>query len=150
MKPSYLTLAKTRLWVALWLLLALPNALNAQAGFTYVTNNGAITITDYNCSSADVTVPSTIGGFPVTTIGPWAFQGCATLRSVIIPYGVTNIGNYSFGGCSNLTEITVDPLNAYFRSVDGVLFDESGSKLLQFPSGRGGSYTISEVVTNIG
>ena len=47
--------------------LALPAAVQAQ--FTYTTNNGTITITGYTGSGGAVTIPGTINGLPVTSIG---------------------------------------------------------------------------------
>ena len=51
----------------------LPTAVQAQ--FTYVTNNGTITITGGSggCPSGALTIPDTINGLPVTSIGDWAF-----------------------------------------------------------------------------
>ena len=43
----------------------------------------------------------------VTSIGYWAFDGCAYLTSVTIPDGVTSIGDYAFSGCRSLTNITI-------------------------------------------
>ena len=51
----------------LLLLLTLPAAVQAQ--YNYMTNNGTITITGYTGSSGAVTIPSTINGLPVTSIG---------------------------------------------------------------------------------
>jgi hypothetical protein len=42
--------------------------------YTWTTNNGTITITRYSGSSRDVSIPDTITGLPVTTIGPYAFE----------------------------------------------------------------------------
>ena len=43
----------------------------------------------------------------VTSIGYWAFDGCAYLTSVTIPDGVTSISDYAFSGCRSLTNITI-------------------------------------------
>ena len=51
----------------LWLLLALPSAL--QAEFAYTTNNNQITITTYFGSDAAVIIPDTINGMRVRKIG---------------------------------------------------------------------------------
>ena len=41
------------------------------------------------------------------------------------------------------------PLNPYYRSVNGVLFDKNMSTLIQYPPGRTGSYSIPEGVIRI-
>ena len=46
-----------------------------------------------------ITIPSTLGGMPVTSIGDGAFYHCAGLTSVMIPEGVTSIGEYAFSHC---------------------------------------------------
>ncbi len=56
------------------LLLTLPAVVQAQ--FNYTTNNGTITITKYTGSGGDVTIPDTINGLPVTSIGDGAFSRC--------------------------------------------------------------------------
>ena len=62
--------ARTGLLLLL-LLLALPAVVQAQ--FTYTTTNGTITITGYTGPGGWVTIPSTINGLPVTSIGDYAF-----------------------------------------------------------------------------
>jgi formylglycine-generating enzyme required for sulfatase activity len=46
--------------------------------------------------------------------------------------------------------ITVDPVNPYYSSVNGVLFDKRQDTLLQFPGGLTGSYSVPNGVTTIG
>src|SRR5215471_8483754 len=87
-----------------WLLLATPVAVQAQ--FTYTTTNGTITITGYTGTDANLVIPSTIDGLPVTSIGTGAFAG-NSLTSVTIPNSVTNIGDFAFEYCLGLTNFTI-------------------------------------------
>jgi len=43
----------------------------------------------------------------VTSIGYSAFSGCNSLTSIVIPDGVTSIGYSAFSGCSSLTSIVI-------------------------------------------
>ncbi len=88
----------------LLLFLLAPAVLNAQ--FTFVTNNGAITITGYTGSGGDVVIPDTTNGLSVTGVGNNAFKAIGTLASLTIPNTVTNVGNNSFQSCSNLINVT--------------------------------------------
>jgi hypothetical protein len=100
----------------------------------------------YDCFSlTNVTITN-----GVTAIGGDAFGYCALLADIAIPASITNIGTEAFENCSSLTAYVVDPLNAYYSSTNGVLFDQSQSTLLSCPRGRTGSYTIPDGVTAIG
>ncbi len=243
--------------------LCVPALADTEGDYTYTVSNGYATITKYNGSGGDVTIPSKLGGYPVVNIN-WAFKGCSSLTSVIIPEGVRSIHSafadccnltsatipstvsdisYAFEGCSSLTSVTlpsgitsigtcafsrcsaltnvtipskvtrieqcafqacssltsitipdgvtsiddsafylcrglqgiveipsgitsigagafmccdsltgisVDPDNQFYKSVDGVLFDKSGSVLIQYPNGKCGDYTVPDGVTSIG
>ena len=54
-----------------------------------------------------VTIPATLGGKPVTSIGDYAFYYCYGLTSVTISDLVTSIGSSAFSGCSGLTSMTI-------------------------------------------
>ena len=86
-------------------LLLLPIAVHAQ--YEYTTNNGTITITGYTGFGSAVTIPSTLTGLPVTSIGNNAFEFCTNLTSVTIPASVTNIGYAAFYECTRLTSVTI-------------------------------------------
>ena len=155
----------------LLLLLALPLAVQAQ--FDYTTNNGTITITGYTGPGGDVTIPSTINGLLVTSIGEYAFDHCTSIASVTIPNSVTRIGYRAFAYCTSLTNVTipnsitnigegafssctsmsaivVDALNSFYSSLNGVLFNKGQTTLIQYPGGKPGSYTIPNTVSSIG
>jgi hypothetical protein len=87
----------------------------------------------------------------VINIGDHAFHNCFGLTAVTIGNGVTNIGVDPFGGCTSLTGITVEAVNSAYISVDGVLFDQSQTMLIQYPVAQTGtSYTIPDSVFSIG
>ena len=52
--------------------------------------------------SGSVSVPSTLGGWPVTVVGDGTFYDCCALEYVEIPSCVTNIGLAAFQGCVGL------------------------------------------------
>ncbi len=87
----------------LWL--ALSAAVQAQ--YSYTTNNGAITISGYTGSGGAVTIPDTIDGLPVTSIGDSAFFGCTSLTNLTVANSVTSIGDCAFGDCTGLTSVTI-------------------------------------------
>jgi hypothetical protein len=69
----------------------------------YATNNGTITIIGYAGFGGAITVPATVYGLPVTSIGTNAFAYNSSVTSVTIPSSVTNIGDEAFYLCTNLT-----------------------------------------------
>ncbi len=56
------------------------------------------------CASLEsVTIQSSI-----TSIGKYAFSGCTSLESVVIPNSVESIGDGAFGGCTSLESVTIE------------------------------------------
>ena len=82
------------------------------------------------------------------TIDEDAFFDCNGLTSIDVPSSVTSIGEGAFEECDNLSAINID--NAYYRSVDGVLYNNDVTKLLCCPSGKSGSVIIPDGVTELG
>ena len=54
-----------------------------------------------------VTIPSSLGGKPVTIIGENAFRDCRSMTGVSIPKSVTEIGMSAFDGCHKLRNVTI-------------------------------------------
>lgn len=98
-----------------------------QDGIEYYIMNGEAIAVSFENSRAEVIVPPTIKGYPVTDINDIfrgsaitsitlpntlkaidesAFSACS-LSYITIPYGVETIGNYAFNGCSNLVGIEI-------------------------------------------
>ena len=147
--------------------------------YTYSVLNGQAEIGASNAwtraispsPTGHVTVPSSLGGFPVVgigdyafygfhyklksvtipsgvvRIGEWAFSGCPNLTDVTIPDSVEKIGEWVFQGCHGLTKILVDPANTFYMSQDGMLLTKDGRTLVL---GVNGVVTIPSGVTVIG
>jgi hypothetical protein len=98
----------------------------------------------YFSSLIDVTM-----GNSISNIGSGAFAACTSLPMIAIPPSVTTIGDSPFEGCPSLTAIMVDSLNPAYRSTDGVLFNKSGTILIQYPGGKTGNYAVPPGVTDI-
>lgn len=125
--------------------------------WTYTVKNGEASLgSGYGTpavatsTTGNITIPSTLDGYRVTSIGYYAFYGCSGLESVTIGEGVATIENYAFLNCNKLTSIIVDAKNPSYSSLDGVLFSRDKSVLLAFPGGKPGPYVIPESVTAIG
>jgi hypothetical protein len=74
----------------------------------YEVKDNAVTISKCDKkASGTITIPATIEGNPVTTIGHQAFIGCRGLKTITIPDSVTTIGVRAISFCSNLTSITI-------------------------------------------
>jgi hypothetical protein len=116
---------------------------SSELAFSSITVADGISITGYLGSSTTVVIPPSILGKPVTEISANAFSSRNDLRSIEIPSTVLRIDPTAFADCSSLYGITVSAANPAFLAIDGVLFGESGSKLLRYPAGLANSrYSI--------
>ena len=134
------------------------------------------TITKYNGSAANVTIPSEIDGYKVCGIGDYAFQS-SNMKSVYIPDTVTFLGFCAFNGCSSLktvsigsglavfwgqdfgqgfcafdyctalNSISVSASNNYYSSEDGIMYDKEKTYIELYPQGKKDTtYTVPSTI----
>ena len=126
-----------------------------------VLDDGTVKIGAYIGSDEEVTIPSTIDGKKVTSIGEWAFSDCTSLASVTIPNSVTSIGARAFSNCTSLTSVTIP--DSVTSIEDYVFCDCTSLTSINIPNsvtdiGMGAFYnckgftsvTIPDSVTSIG
>ena len=106
-----------------------------EENFKYQVSNNQATILGYLGSDTAITIPATIGGYPVTTIGYQAFYQNQTITEVTLPEGITTIRSRAFAE-SALTSIVIP---GSITSVEGSAF--SGSQLVSATFTDGDEYT---------
>ena len=85
----------------------------------------------------------------IESIAGSAFYWCSDLTSVTLSNSVKSIEYGNFFSCRALTAINVAADNVNYCSEDGVLFDKDKTKIVQYPGGKQGAYSIPNGVTNI-
>ncbi|HZJ78620.1 MAG TPA: leucine-rich repeat protein [Clostridia bacterium] len=77
--------------------------------YTYtVSNNEAKIIEcDFEKANGIITIPETLGGYPVVEIGEYAFQWCDGITDVIIGDNISTIGAYAFYWCDSLKTVVI-------------------------------------------
>ena len=77
-------------------------------------------------------------------LGDAVFVGCMKLTNIHIPASVKIMGLGLVSACTNLESITVDEANAYFQSIDGVLYTKSDLILMSYPNKKGKEYVVQD------
>lgn len=57
--------------------------------------------------SGKITIPETVNGYSVISIGTCAFMNCTNMTDVEIPSSVETIGSYAFSSCVSLKEVSI-------------------------------------------
>jgi hypothetical protein len=70
-----------------------------------INNDKEVEITAYVGSETDIRIPPRIQNLPVTSISKGVFP--RDITSVTIPNSVTSIGQYAFSGCASLASVTI-------------------------------------------
>ena len=94
-----------------------------------------------NCAISEITLPE---GLEV--LGGNVFAD-TDITSIYIPASVRLMSQFTFMECAALEEINVDENNPYFSSIDGVLYNKDGTKVIFCPEGKKGVVTLSEKVS---
>lgn len=83
----------------------------------------------------------------VTVLPSYLLQYCKLLETVKLPSSLVQIGSNAFRNCNAITAFSMDNnSNENFKVVNGVLFDSSGSRIILFPSGKTGEFTVGKDV----
>ncbi len=98
-----------------------------------VNDEDQVTITKYNGSESEITIPDRINEKVVNSIGENAFKGNTTITSVVIPKGVTTIELYAFYNCNKLISVSIPDSVTVIR---GAVFTGCSSlKSIAIPNG---------------
>ena len=81
------------------------------------------------------------------TMDSSAFEDCLSLETVLISSTVQQISHSVFNNTPALESITVSDENAYYSSLNGVLYDKDQEYLIQYPAGSASSsFTVPSSV----
>jgi len=87
----------------------------------------------------------------VKEIGRWAFSGCDSLASVVIPAETMKVTTNPFQHCPKLTDIKVNEANPYLEFSDGALIEKDSLRLVSVTSLKDTvSYTVPNGIKTIG
>ena len=89
--------------------------------YSYTVTDSQATITDVSGAAGDVSVPSVLGGYPVTAVGAQSFQFERGLINVIIPASVEIIFESAFNYCDSLVSVRIED-NSNLTSLEEAAF----------------------------
>ena len=75
--------------------------------WTYSVTNGSALVNRASPAKGVLTIPSSLGGFPVTRIAKGAFMDCREVKRVTIPSSVTSLEERAFAYCRELMSVTM-------------------------------------------
>jgi hypothetical protein len=120
--------------------------------------NGAfrsVTVVDSNTFKDNTTIEKVTFAEKITYIQANAFYSCPNLKIIELPYTVKSLKGFVYD-CRALTAINVASENEHYANYenDGNVYELDDSnkavKLVQYATGKAGSYYVPETVTAIG
>ena len=122
---------------------------DSESAYTVKKLANGMMIQKYNGSLTKLILPTEIGGEPVVYVAGNAFTDTA-VEYVRISSTVKTVAPGAFSRADKLTAIEVDSSNANYTSVGGVLYSKDKTRLVTFPGGLEGEFTVPNGVTTIG
>jgi len=121
------------------------HAIWLPSDFTFTASGNSLSVTRGAVwDKGDVVIP---GG--VTSLMLDDFGG-SSAGILFLPSSLTTLTTSSFTSSSRFASFEVAAANAAYQSIDGVIYNKTGTTLLAFPRGRAGVYTIPSTVTSVG
>lgn len=75
--------------------------------YIYSIFDDFVTIEGYTGTGGNISIPATLGGYPVRHIAQNAFENCLSITGVTLPDGIRGIQGSAFSGCENLESINI-------------------------------------------
>ena len=117
--------------------------------FTYqIKDNGTIKIKRYTGESEKLIIPAKINGKAVTEIGDIMLFRNFWVKDITLPSSIDTIAGLAFYYAFSLENIYVDSANNHFSSINGVLYNKTGTEMICCP-GEKETLTIGPKVTKI-
>ena len=137
-----------------------------------ITVPGSVTTIDNSAFKDSCSLRKVILSEGLDTIGVGAFMGCSALAEINLPDSLISIKIMAFDGCTSLTEltipanvksiggrplvsipshvkVTIDEENLFFQMIDGILYDNPVTTIIQVFDYVKEEVIIQEGITNI-
>ena len=117
----------------------------------YVSVEDGLALKKYNGTSSDtrLVIPGTAEDQPVVALGEFSVSNAGYLEELYIGANVRTIHPWAVTNCEALRSVEVDPGNAYFASIDGVLYSRDMTRLVLYPNMHGERFSVSDSVAVI-
>ena len=97
--------------------------------YSVIDDKAVITTCDTS-AAGEITVPDTLGGYPVTMLEAFAFQYCTEITDVTIPAGITYISEGIFDYCEKLKSLKVASGNTVYHSKGNCIIETATGTLV--------------------